>query len=139
MYSSSHTVLGTICELCEGPSAPLGRVMRGCWRFSYYPCLWEAEQKGHLSYCRGFPMKEECWLQAQYEKSPTKMKLYICSGSFHLKKKTNPSSLERLQGKDLAIVTRTHRLVWSNPIRKLEVFQMKKKLGIDVFSEIEFK
>lgn len=59
------------------------------------------------------------------------MKLYICSISFYLKKKTNPSSLQRLQGKDLPIVTRTHRLVWSNLIRKLEAFQVKKKkLGI---------
>lgn len=54
------------------------------------------------------------------------MKLYICSGSFHLKKKTKPSSFQRLQGKDLLIITRTHRLEWSYLIRKLEVFQVQK-------------
>lgn len=55
------------------------------------------------------------------------MKLFICWGSFDLKENTNPSSLQRHQGKDIPIVTRTHRLAWSNLIRKLEVSQVKKK------------
>jgi len=54
------------------------------------------------------------------------MKLYICSVSFHLKKKTKLSSFQRLQDKDLPIVTRTHRLAWSYLIRKLDVFQVQK-------------
>lgn len=62
------------------------------------------------------------------------MKFYICSGSFHLKKKTKPSSFQSLQGKDLPIVTRTHGLAWSYLTRKLDVFQVtiikRKKIGM---------
>lgn len=72
------------------------------------PCI--TEQKGQLSYCRGFLMKEKFGSQTQDEKEPSHIKLNICSSSLHLKKKTKSSSFQSHHGKDLPIVTRTHWL-----------------------------